>query len=166
MRCRLDFIEGDKKTILNPQNMRSDGPREPWGSRGPQRRVRVVRPIPLSWFARDWKFPRIHDWNRTVLREPGRLFTWETLGMWPGRWASLTSGQEAVTLTRKPPAAIKGASAEKHSKVVCWDNHSGRYVDDRLEEGEAAWGTCWIQGERKSGCCVTCDTWMEKMLVC
>ena len=34
MRCRLDFIEGDKKTILNPQNMRSDGPQ---GALGEQR---------------------------------------------------------------------------------------------------------------------------------
>lgn len=31
MRCRLDFIKGDKKTILNPQNMRHDGPEEVLG---------------------------------------------------------------------------------------------------------------------------------------
>ena len=39
--------------------------------------------------------------------------------------------------------AIRGALAEeKHSKVVCWDNESGRCMDDRLEEGGAAWRTC------------------------
>lgn len=103
----LDFMEEIKKTILKPQNMRNDGPEATWVGRGLQRKRQECETHPIVLVARDWKFPRMHDWNRTVLWEPGRLFTWKTLGMWPDRWASLTSGQEAVTLTRKPPAAIK-----------------------------------------------------------
>lgn len=56
MRCRLDFMEGDKKTILKPQNMRNDGPEGALGEQRAAEKRPVAHSIPLSWFARDWKF--------------------------------------------------------------------------------------------------------------
>lgn len=115
--------------------------RKSWGSRGLQRRVRVdneTHPIFLvcqgleaSQDARlkqdrpagTWKVFHLGN-TGDVTRQVGITHIWSR---------GCDSDQEA----------IRGALAEeKHSKVVCWDNHSGRCVDDRLEEGGAAWRTC------------------------